>query len=193
MWADPREWLRPAEVGVCRPLPLRPCLDDGSWRFPVRGSRCGGLFLRQHTWRQAGGGPPSPDPDRPLWILPPGCCSCPEQVTHLVLAATSGGLPMAGHAAKDWRPAFRVAHPLVPEWFASTSEDLGARLPSLRMPSLLLWGDADPISPVGVGQRLASLLPESRLIVLSGGSHDVAMEKAEQVAPLIDHHLTPPP
>jgi pimeloyl-ACP methyl ester carboxylesterase len=100
---------------------------------------------------------------------------------------------MAVHGAQDWRPAFRAAHPLVPEWFTSTSEDLGARLPSLRMPSLLLWGDADPISPVGVGQRLASLLPESRLIVLSGGSHDVAMEKAEQVAPLIDHHLTSPP
>jgi pimeloyl-ACP methyl ester carboxylesterase len=117
----------------------------------------------------------------------------PERVTHLVLAATSGGLPMAEHGAQDWRPAFRDAHPRVPEWFATAGVDLSALLPSLPIPTLLLWGDADPISPVAVGQRLASLLPASRLVVLSRGSHDVVLEKAEQVAPLIDRHLSSPP
>ena len=117
----------------------------------------------------------------------------PERITHLVLAATSGGLPMAEHGAQDWRPAFRAAHPRVPDWFASTSVDLSARLPSISIPTLLLWGDADPISPGGVGQRLASLLPDSRLIVLSGGSHDLALEEADQIAPLIDRHLSSPP
>lgn len=111
----------------------------------------------------------------------------------MVLAATSGGLPMAEHGAQDWRPAFRAAHPRVPEWFAICDEDLSARLPSISVPTLLLWGDADPISPVGVGQRLASLLPASRLVVLSGGSHAMALEKADQVAPLIDRHLSSPP
>ena len=57
------------------------------------------------------------------------------------------------------------------------------------MPTLLLWGDAVPISPVAVGQRLQRLLPRSRLVVLPGGQHDLAQVYAEQVAMLIDRHL----
>ena len=119
----------------------------------------------------------------------------PERITHLVLAASSGRHTPPSAALPRWRPAFRAAHPRVPDWFASTSVDLSARLPSISIsiPTLLLWGDADPISPGGVGQRLASLLPDSRLIVLSGGSHDLALEEADQIAPLIDGHLSTAP
>ncbi|MCS5699190.1 hypothetical protein NZK32_09085 [Cyanobium sp. FGCU-52] len=46
----------------------------------------------------------------------------PERVTHLILAATSGGLTMAEHGAQDWRPAFRAAHSRVPKWFATGSK-----------------------------------------------------------------------
>jgi pimeloyl-ACP methyl ester carboxylesterase len=64
----------------------------------------------------------------------------------------------------------------------------------VAIPTLLPWGDADPISPVRVGERLTSLLPAAHLVVLPGGTHDLAIERAEQIAPLIDRHLarTPP-
>jgi pimeloyl-ACP methyl ester carboxylesterase len=42
---------------------------------------------------------------------------------------------------------------------------------------------------VAVGRRLASLLPQAHLVVLPGGTHDLAMERAAEVAPLIDRHL----
>ena len=113
----------------------------------------------------------------------------PDRISHLVLAVTSGGLPMAEHDAEDWREAFHAAHPELPVWFATASGDLSDRLASLTMPTLLLWGDADPISPVGVGRRLASLLPQAHLVVLPGGTHDLAMERAAEIAPLIDRHL----
>jgi len=58
------------------------------------------------------------------------------------------------------------------------------------MPVLLLWGEADPISPVAVGERLAALLPQGRLEVIPGADHDLGMLHADRVAPLIDAHLS---
>lgn len=115
--------------------------------------------------------------------------AAPRWVTQLVLAVTSGGLPMAEHGAEDWREAFRLAHPRVPEWFATAEVDLTDQLPSVASPALLLWGDADPISPVAVGRRLAALLPAAQLVVLPGGTHDLAMARADEIAPLIDRLL----
>lgn len=113
----------------------------------------------------------------------------PGLVTHLILSVTSGGIDMKGFGAQDWRPSFHEANPLLPRWFSTYQEDLTPRLPGLRTPTLLLWGDADPISPVGVGQRLASLLPHAKLHTFSGGEHDLASALAPDIAPLIDAHL----
>lgn len=113
----------------------------------------------------------------------------PGQVTHLVLAATSGGVDMSAYGARDWRPAFTQAHPTLPRWFADYREDLTDAIAAMAAPTLLLWGDADAISPVGVGQRLQALLPRSRLEVVPGGEHDLASRHAAQVAPLIAAHL----
>lgn len=114
---------------------------------------------------------------------------CPDRVTHLVLAATSGGIDMASLGAEDWRPAFFQAHPQVPRWVGEPVADLTPLLPSVRAPALLLWGDADPISPVAVGERLRDLLPASRLHVFAGGGHDLAIDFAPEVAELIDAHI----
>jgi pimeloyl-ACP methyl ester carboxylesterase len=113
----------------------------------------------------------------------------PELVTHLVLSVTSGGMRMDAFDAEDWRPATRAAHPDLPDWFTSYHEDLTPRLAALSIPTLLLWGDADPISPVRAGERLASVLPRAELHVIPGGGHDLACAFASQVAPLIDRHL----
>ena len=110
-------------------------------------------------------------------------------VTHLVLTVTSGGIDVAALGGVDWRPMFEQSHPGLPRWFSEARPDLSARLPELRMPSLLLWGDADPISPVAVGERLAQLLPQSSLHVLAGGDHDLAHTRADEVAQLVAAHL----
>lgn len=116
----------------------------------------------------------------------------PELVTHLVLSVTSGGLDLSALDGEDWRPAIRAAHPGLPDWFIGYREDLAPRLPALRIPTLLLWGDADPISPVKAGQRLASLLPQSALHIFPGGDHNLGCALASHVAPLIDRHLASP-
>lgn len=117
----------------------------------------------------------------------------PQGVTHLVLVATSAGVDMAALGAEDWVPAYRQAHGSLPDWFCTFDGDLSADLPQLALPILLLWGEDDAISPVAVGQRLAALLPQSRLDIIAGGQHDVATTHAAEVAGLIQAfiHTTP--
>ena len=114
----------------------------------------------------------------------------PDFITHLVLAVTSGGIDVAALGGKDWRPTFHESNPHLPRWFSAYQEDLSAKLPTIRIPTLLLWGDADPISPVCVGERLARLLPGACLHVVEGGDHDLAETHASEIAPLIDEFLT---
>ena len=59
----------------------------------------------------------------------------------------------------------------------------------IAAPTLLLWGDADPISPVAVGRHLEQRISGARLHVVAGGDHDLAQTHATEIAPLIAHHL----
>lgn len=113
----------------------------------------------------------------------------PEWLTHLVLVATSGGVPIDDLHPEDWRPGFLQSNPAFPQWMADVRLDLSARLPSVQAPTLLLWGDADAISPTAVGQRLSGLLPHSQMHVLAGGGHDLAVTHEGAVAEHIAGHL----
>lgn len=113
----------------------------------------------------------------------------PELITHLVLTATSGGMHLEEFGAENWRPAFMAANPTFPPWFADYRVDLTDRLGSINIPTLLLWGDSDPISPPAVGEKLRFLLPCAELHILNGGNHDLGFELADTVAELIHKHL----
>jgi pimeloyl-ACP methyl ester carboxylesterase len=112
----------------------------------------------------------------------------PERVRRLVLVVTSGGIDVAALGAADWRPAYRESFPKAAEWIM---RDRPTDVPVERIatPTLLIWGDADPISPVAVGRHLEKRMPNARLHVIAGGDHDLATEHADLVAPLIEEHL----
>lgn len=113
----------------------------------------------------------------------------PELVTHLVLVATSGGIDTKSLGAQDWRVGFAESNPTLPDWFISFTSDLSSELTAIAQPVLLLWGDADPLSPVAVGRKLRELLPNARLHVVPGGHHDLANVHAHDLAPIVDAHL----
>jgi poly(3-hydroxyoctanoate) depolymerase len=117
----------------------------------------------------------------------------PCAVARLVLCATSGGIDVAALGASDWRGDWRRAMPDLPTWFVDDRSDLSDRLGGLRMPVLLVWGDRDPISPLAVGERLRTLLPDARLTVIEGGAHDLAVTHAPVVARAIDAFLVEDP
>ena len=115
--------------------------------------------------------------------------SRPRMVKRLVLAATSGGLPVADLGGVDWRRDYFAAFPGAAAWIADPVDDLSPQIPAITAPTLLLWGDADPISPVAVGERLFTLLPDARFCVIPGGTHDFARTHAARVAAEMERHL----
>jgi pimeloyl-ACP methyl ester carboxylesterase len=116
----------------------------------------------------------------------------PERVRRLVLTATSGGLDVASLGAADWRPGHHAAQPDAPPWFLRDRTDLSARLGEVKAPALLLWSDADAISPLAVGRTLQARLPDARLEVIAGGDHSFAENRADEVAALVRGFLGAP-
>jgi pimeloyl-ACP methyl ester carboxylesterase len=113
----------------------------------------------------------------------------PERVRRLVLVATSGGVDVSAFGGADWRQEYQREFPHAASWVTHEQRDLTDELRQLAIPTLLIWGDADPISPPRVGARLAELLPVAQLHVIAGGTHGVAYEQPEAVAGLIAGHL----
>jgi pimeloyl-ACP methyl ester carboxylesterase len=113
----------------------------------------------------------------------------PDKVRRLVLVATSGGVDVARLGGSDWRAGYRADHPTAARWITEDRPDHSDEITSINAPTLLLWGDSDPISPVGVGEHLASLLPNARLRVLASGTHSLAIDHAHEVATQINEHL----
>jgi len=117
----------------------------------------------------------------------------PEKVRRLVLTATSGGIDVRSRGATEWREEYRKEYPQAADWIWREQVDYVGAIPGLRNPTLLIWGDHDPISPVAVGQQLNELLPESTLHVLEGGTHSLAEDRPDEVAALVVDHLDTPP
>ena len=113
----------------------------------------------------------------------------PELVTHLVLIATSAGLPTEEFGAVNWRTGLRHENPGNPEWIEERI-DLRAELPRLGVPTLLIWARDDEISPVVVGVRLHQLIPDSTLVSFPSDDHWVAHQRADEIAAVIRAHAT---
>jgi pimeloyl-ACP methyl ester carboxylesterase len=114
----------------------------------------------------------------------------PRLVRRLVLTVTSGGIDMAKLGASDWRPNYRQSFPNAAEWIYEPRTAAPLSVENIAAPTLLLWGDADPISPLAVGHHLLQTLPDARLHIVKGGAHDLAKTHADEVAPLIERHLS---
>jgi pimeloyl-ACP methyl ester carboxylesterase len=114
----------------------------------------------------------------------------PQKIRRLVLAATSGGLDVSGLGGGDWRGEYRSEFPRAQPWVTDDRVDHTAMLAAVEPPVCLIWGEADPISPVAVGRELAARLPRSSLHVIAGGTHSLAREHPDQVAALIEAHLS---
>ena len=54
---------------------------------------------------------------------------------------------------------------------AVIAEDMTPRLPHLRVPTLLVWGDQDDDTPLWMAHRMEELIPDAGLVVLEGAGH----------------------
>ena len=50
-------------------------------------------------------------------------------------------------------------------------------LPTIRVPTLLVWGDADARSPMAVAHQMRDAIPNARLAVIAGAGHVSNLEQ----------------
>lgn len=72
-------------------------------------------------------------------------------------------------------------------------EDLTSILPSLEVPTLLLWGAADQATPYKDGQTMARLIPNAKLVTFDGERHNLPKHIPEKLAVEITTFLNAPP
>jgi len=62
-------------------------------------------------------------------------------------------------------------------------------LPTITVPTLIIAGDRDQLTPVAIAERMHREIPGSRLVVFSGHSHLVQVERPDDVHGEIDRFL----
>ena len=71
--------------------------------------------------------------------------------------------------------------------------DLEPHLARINVPTLVVWGDRDPLLPLGVGRRLAAALPMAQLVVLNGAGHAPMWERQDAFLDVLKRFLSREP
>ena len=59
------------------------------------------------------------------------------------------------------------------------AEDVRGDLGRIGMPTLLVWGERDPLIPPSVGDVMRAEIPDSRLLVIEGAGHNPMFDRPE--------------
>jgi pimeloyl-ACP methyl ester carboxylesterase len=126
----------------------------------------------------------------------------PERVDRLVLAAPAGLLERR-HAAQYALPLAAAVRHLRPEFlrvvvgdslragavtlYRAATQLLGddalrAELARIEAPTLLVWGERDPLVPVALAREYERAIPETRLVVLGDTGHVAMAERPREFA-----------
>ena len=62
------------------------------------------------------------------------------------------------------------------------------KLKSVKLPTLVIHGDADPLVPVEGGKDTAASIPGAKLLIIEGMGHDIPVEMAPQIIQAISEH-----
>ncbi|WP_245895845.1 alpha/beta fold hydrolase [Deinococcus irradiatisoli] len=119
----------------------------------------------------------------------------PERVSKLVLACASGllraswwkvalNLPRAGFSGRPrfvpvvLRDSLRTG---LPNLYRSARDllrdDVEALLPTIAVPTLVIWGARDPLVPPRLGQHLAGSIPGAQYVELPRAGHVVMVDQ----------------
>lgn len=70
------------------------------------------------------------------------------------------------------------------------AEDLTPFAPRIKAPTVLIWGDRDPDTPLWQGKKLEQLIPDAGLIVFEGAGHFAYLERLHDYLRIVTHFLT---
>ncbi len=85
-------------------------------------------------------------------------------------------VPLLEQMAADVRP-----ESLGTQLFVMAEADQRDLLPRITVPTLLIWGELDARSPLGVARQFEQAIPDTKLVVIPGSGHVANLERPEQV------------
>ena len=69
-----------------------------------------------------------------------------------------------------------------------TTENLEPFMKDLRVPTILLWGKGDNIAPLGIGKKMHTTIPNSKLITLNG-RHGIPFTHAKEFVDSVEKNI----
>ena len=72
-------------------------------------------------------------------------------------------------------------HPAGFRLMAMTSNiDTRKILPTIKVPTLLIWGDQDMRSPLSIAHQMLTAIPDAKLAIINGAGHVSNMESPDE-------------
>jgi pimeloyl-ACP methyl ester carboxylesterase len=106
--------------------------------------------------------------------LPPG-----EWIPQWVPDAFSDGAPQS--MIDNYAAIMREFHPVgFRAMSRAVTPDFSDILPTIRVPTLLIWGAEDKRSPLSAGEAMHDKIPDSRLVVIPDAGHVSNFEQPER-------------
>lgn len=68
--------------------------------------------------------------------------------------------------------------------------DLRDTFKKIKVPTLLLWGQKDPLIPLDRGEEIHNLIPDSKLIVIKDGAHNWLTYDPDKCFEIVDKFVT---
>lgn len=135
-----------------------------------------------------------------LWRFlqpPPKDASLEERLEHFTtLFAMLGRITdpaalrtLRAHVAEWQRRAYNPAGAARQLMAVLADPDRSAEVATIRCPTLILHGAADPLVPVAAAHHLQRLLPQARLEIVAGLGHYLPEDKQSEIGRLIVEHL----
>lgn len=85
---------------------------------------------------------------------------------------------------------YRNAAPILRQILVKVvNEDLSDLLPSIRVPTLLIWGDRDETTPLEQAKTMERKIPDAGLAVLQGAGHYCFLDKPTEFNLVAEHFL----
>ena len=119
-----------------------------------------------------------------------GAKAVAEQMLPKMLA--QGTLQSRPDVVKSMRTMMEACSPETIEHALAAMRDRPDRtveLPSIKMPTLVVVGDADAITPPDVAEAMAKAIPNAKLETIRGAGHMSPMEQPEQVNRAIERFM----
>jgi len=89
-------------------------------------------------------------------------------------------------------PDYRALDPEMRKTFVKViSQDLQEYYPKIQQSTLLIWGDRDTETPMWMGDKIESLIPDAGLVLLGGGTHFAYLERLNEFVLIVKNFLGP--